>query len=1374
MTNGVGTMTLNYSVADNPSTSSRSGVLRIADQTFTVGQWGTSCEYVVLPANQQHSELSETGMVNITSSSGCAWTADNTNAWIAITSPTNGLGNGSVAYQVAANSNANPRIGVLSIAGKPITVFQAGCTYAISPSIHTHGSGAELGEVAVTTSGACDWTWVNTNDWIRISSSLHGMGNATLSYTVEANPFNQARAGLLSVAGKPFQVVQLGIPCTYEVSPNNATHGEGMDVGEINVVTGDQCSWSVVNTNDWITVLWTTAGAGNGSVAYSLEANTGLERSGTLNIAGVPLTVHQSRGLRLARIGDMVVASGQTYCLAVELESRGNENSVAFSLCYDTNLLAFESAQPASGASGGSFLLDTSMQSLGRVGFVLTMPAGWAISAGTQAVVQACFRGMLVNGNPTTHLEMCDQPTTRQLVDVIGRALPVDFLGGTVKVLGECSLGEALDAPQWVWTSSGDALWTCETNVTYDGEDAVVSGIVADGADSRLETTVTGPGTVSYWWKVSSEPSNDQLRFYIGGSQQTSISGEVDWQWRSFSVPAGSQVLQWRYRKNSSLTAGQDRGWVDEIHFEPAAPTITAQPVNLDADLGATVSFSATATGTPPLIYQWRWNGLNLSDGGLISGATTPTLRLSSVPLSQAGTYSVEVKNTVGSVASSNVILTVSPMVSLAEALDTADGIWITSGTPTWAGQSAVNHDGTDAARSGAITHGQDCRMQTTVVGPGTVSFWWRVSSEPNNDTLRFYVGGSQQASISGEVDWRVQTLNIASGSQVMEWRYQKNSSTSVGLDRGWVDQVVFVPLTPAITAQPSDQSVDAGTTVRYTVAATGTPPLSYEWRWNGVALSNGGSVSGATTATLTMSNVLTQQAGNYSVVVANTAGSATSANALLVVAAIAPLAEALDTTNLSWTTSGSATSVQPWVGQSVTTHDGVDAARSGLVPDNEYGSLLTTVSGPGALSFWWKVSSESGNDQLRLYINGSQQTSISGEVDWQWRVLNIASGSQTVEWRYRKNSSVTAGQDRGWVDQVLYLPNSVPVAPIIAMPPVSQSVVAGTAANMSVGAVGSTPMSCQWQFNGTNLANSGNISGVLTTNLALTAVQAAQEGIYTVVVSNAVGRVTSVGAQLTVIAAPVITNQPAGQDVLAGTTVNFAVAALGMAPLSYQWRLNGTSLVNGGNVSGATTAALRLSSVTAGQAGAYSVIASNAAGTATSADALLKVSTVPAITIQPGSQQVIANNMTVISVGASGTAPLRYQWRFNGVPLADGSNILGASTANLTLACVQPAQAGAYSVVVSNAVGTATSSNALLTVLIPPTISMQPASQSVAQGTTINFNITASGTIPLSYQWRFKGNNLFNGGSVSGATTPTLTLANVHPSHGGGSTRSW
>ena len=173
----------------------------------------------------------------------------------------------------------------------------------------------------------------------------------------------------------------------------------------------------------------------------------------------------------------------------------------------------------------------------------------------------------------------------------------------------------------------------------------------------------------------------------------------------------------------------------------------------------------------------------------------------------------------------------------------------------------------------------------------------------------------------------------------------------------------------------------------------------------------------------------------------------------------------------------------------------------------------------------------------------------------------------------------------------------------------------------------------------------------------------------------------------------PAFTLQPSSQTAPAGSNVTFQVAATGTPPLAFQWRFNGS------NLAGASRTSLTLTNVQAAQAGTYTVQVTNAFGSILSSNAALTVLVRPAITTQPSSQTAVAGTSASFSVTATGTAPLRYQWTFNTVPLT------GASTDTLLLGAVQLAQAGSYAVVVTNTAGAVTSAVASLTVLVSPTV---------------------------------------------------------------------
>jgi hypothetical protein len=188
----------------------------------------------------------------------------------------------------------------------------------------------------------------------------------------------------------------------------------------------------------------------------------------------------------------------------------------------------------------------------------------------------------------------------------------------------------------------------------------------------------------------------------------------------------------------------------------------------------------------------------------------------------------------------------------------------------------------------------------------------------------------------------------------------------------------------------------------------------------------------------------------------------------------------------------------------------------------------------------------------------------------------------------------------------------------------------------------------------------------------------------------------------------------------------------------------------------------LTLTGVTTNQAGSYFVVVTNVAGNVTSGAATLTVNPAPiapAISLPPVSQTVMESTNVTFTVTATGTAPLRYQWRLNGTSLP------GATSTTLTLTAVTTNQSGSYSCVVSNIAGTATSSSAALIVNplpVAPTITTQPLSQAVTAGTNVTFTIAANGTAPLSYQWRL------NGANIPGATSAALTLTGVATNQSG------
>jgi alpha-tubulin suppressor-like RCC1 family protein len=299
------------------------------------------------------------------------------------------------------------------------------------------------------------------------------------------------------------------------------------------------------------------------------------------------------------------------------------------------------------------------------------------------------------------------------------------------------------------------------------------------------------------------------------------------------------------------------------------SPFMKLQPASRAALVGTQTNLVAMAVGAQPLHFQWQFNGGNLA------GATSSSLSFSFVQAPNAGSYRVVITNVFGSVTSS--VATLTALVPLGQALNPSLP-WSVSGNAAWFGETAVTHDGASAAQSGLITDSQSSTLQTTVVGAGTLSFWWKVSSEEFFDYLTFYIDGVPQAAISGEQPWQMQTYSIANGSHTLKWTYAKDPSVSDGSDAGWLDQVTFITSPPVITLQPLCQHGRMGNTITLCGAATGAPMLTYQW------VKDGADLAGATSTAFYIASATRRDSGAYQLVATNPGGSTGSSNATLVV----------------------------------------------------------------------------------------------------------------------------------------------------------------------------------------------------------------------------------------------------------------------------------------------------------------------------------------------------------------------------------------------------------------------------------------------------------------------------------------------------------
>jgi len=886
-----------------------------------------------------------------------------------------------------------------------------------------------------------------------------------------------------------------------------------------------------------------------------------------------------------------------------------------------------------------------------------------------------------------------------------------------------------------------------------------------------------------------------------------------------------------------------------------SAPVITSQPQNLTVINGGPAGFSVTVSGTAPLVCQWQENQTNLSDGGNISGSATTNLLLSVATTNDAGNYTVIISNAWGSVTSTVATLTVvSPPVitSQPQSLTVANGgpagfsvtvsgtaplvcQWQENQTNLSDGGNISGSDTTNLLLSLATTN--DAGNYTVIISNAwgsvtssvatlTVALPPVIISQPQSLTAPNGSPASFSVTVSGTAplacQWQQNQTNLSDGGNI-----SGSATTNLLLnpitpnDAGNYTVIISNPwgcvtstvatLTlvspPIITTQPQGLTAPNGSPASFSVAVSGTAPLICQWQENQTNLSDGGNISGSATTNLLLSLATTNDAGNYTVIVSNVWGSVTSSVATLTVSlppVIISQPQSLIEPNgnpasFSVAVSGAAPLVCQWQENQTNLSDGGNISGSAttnlllnLITPNDAGNYTVIIT-----NVWGSVTSTvatltlvsppiiTTQPQSLTAPNGSPASfsvAVSGAAplvcQWQENQTNLSdggniSGSATTNLLLNPVTTNDAGNYTVMVSNVWGSVTSSVATLTVSLPPViisqPQSLIEpnGSPASFSVAVSGAAPLVCQWQENQTNLSDGGNISGSATTNLLLNLITPNDAGNYTVIITNVWGSVTSSVATLTLALPPVITSQPQSLTVTNGSPASFSVTVSGTAPLVCQWQENQTNLSDGGNISGSATTNLLLSPATTSDAGNYTVIISNAWGSVTSSVALLTIANQPppsilppVISQQPTNQTVMAGGMASFSVTVSGTAPLVCQWQENQTNLSDGGNISGSDTTNLLLSPATTNDAGNYTVIISNAGGSVTSSVATLAVVSPPVIISQPQSLTVANGSPACFSVTVSGTAPLVCQWQENQTNLSDGGNISGSATTNLLLS--------------
>ncbi|MES2694301.1 MAG: immunoglobulin domain-containing protein [Verrucomicrobiota bacterium] len=591
----------------------------------------------------------------------------------------------------------------------------------------------------------------------------------------------------------------------------------------------------------------------------------------------------------------------------------------------------------------------------------------------------------------------------------------------------------------------------------------------------------------------------------------------------------------------------------------------------------------------------------------------------------------------------------------------------------------------------GSVELGQQVVLEVIFFGSSTatgLSYQWRKAGVdiPGATAIRYTIAA---AAPSDAATYAIAVSNGVSSSV---------ATTSV---------TVRAAAPPVITTQPRTIVAEVGQTTGFTIGATGSFPRTYQWRKDGANIADG------TAITLTLTNITTNDAGTYTVTVSNAQGTVTSSAASLTVnAAVPPAISSFSPSDITYTHGQSATlSVSMNSGTSPFTYRWM---KAGVEIAGATGSQLAfPVITPGDSGrYSVRVSNAAGSVNSRealVTVNPASPIVISRSPASLTRAegqsadfsVSIDSGSSPYTYRWSKDgtvitgatfsnysiSSLTMAHAGSYVVAISNVLGSVtsaaailtvtaPLPPTITSHPAAQTVSFGGSFSFSVQVTGTPPFTYQWRLNGTPVTN-GTSSGYSLSNAT-----PAHSGAYTVVVSNAVGSVTSNAATITVPAAtaPTISRHPSAVEAPVGSNASFSISistSSGVGSLTYQW------LKDGAPIPGATSSSYSISPLRDTHTGLYSVLVTGVGGSVTSNTARLTVLPPAPPTIRFGITSTTyvtlgeSNSLSVNSI--EGTSPFTYQWAKDGVAIPD------ATTATLRFTNVRASDLATYTLTISN-----------------------------------------------------------------------------------------
>src|SRR3984957_886136 len=574
--------------------------------------------------------------------------------------------------------------------------------------------------------------------------------------------------------------------------------------------------------------------------------------------------------------------------------------------------------------------------------------------------------------------------------------------------------------------------------------------------------------------------------------------------------------------------------------------------------------------------------------------------------------------------------------------------------------------------------------------------------------------------------------------------------------------------------SQPASVTVTVGQTATFGVTASGTGgPFTYQWFANGTA------IPGATSNTYTNPSTTTAQSGTvYTVVVTSSSGSITSSPTTLTVDNAAALAKSLVASNSTPPYNGSVLLIPTFSGGTATIGS-TGVGSSDITANAVSGTSYPTPALTAGKTYTLTVTDSKGNvvsttclvtpQSVALTpITPGPQTEAPGQVSF----ATTATGglTNTVTWKASSGTFVgnvwTSPNTAGTYtitatsvdDPAVSVTTTTTISgPVIKTQPVGQHDCSGGVLTLTVLAQYAT--SYQWNLGGTP------IPGATSATYSVSAASSANAGNYSVTVTNGIGSTTSSVAAVAV--GSTITSNPVSLSLHATQVGTFSVAAQGLSPFTYQWYQIPSGGTTGTVISGATSPVYTTPAVDASYNGAkyYSVVTDSCTTPLNSSNANLTVisgNASPTIITQPVGQSVATGGTTSFTVVATGPGTLTYQWYRIPAGSTTATAVGGATSATYNVPATSTTNANngdQYYVIVSNAYGQVLSKQVTLAVGAGIQITQQPQTQYISVGDTATYTVSATSTLPLTYQWYEAPAGTSTFSPVAGATNPTLNF---------------